>query len=72
MARSNEETPRTQRRTRRAEPLQAFPTHDAIARRAYELFLQEGANHGRDLAHWLKAEQELLNEVNRPMRRVSR
>ena len=34
--------------------------HDAIAQRAYELFMQEGAAHGRDLEHWLRAEAEVL------------
>jgi hypothetical protein len=37
----------------------ALFTHDDIARRAYELFLQDG-RHGRDLDHWLLAERELL------------
>ena len=32
---------------------------DEIARRAYELFLQQGAQHGRDIDHWLAAEREL-------------
>ena len=36
---------------------------DAIARRAYELFLQEGQQHGADLAHWFRAEQELHAQV---------
>ena len=34
--------------------------HDAIAQRAYELFMQDGAMHGRDLEHWLRAEAEIL------------
>jgi hypothetical protein len=33
--------------------------HDDIANRAYELFLSNGAMHGRDLEHWLQAESEL-------------
>jgi hypothetical protein len=33
--------------------------HDAVAQRAYELFLDSGARHGRDLEHWLQAESEL-------------
>jgi len=33
-----------------------------IARRAYRLYLEEGAQHGRDLEHWLKAESELFGE----------
>ena len=68
MARSTEETPRTRRRTRRAEAPQTL-AHDEIARRAHELFLQEGAAHGRDLGHWLEAEQQLLDEA---MRRAPR
>jgi hypothetical protein len=32
---------------------------DEIARRAYEIWLNEGAGHGRDLDHWLRAEREL-------------
>ena len=38
----------------------SFPTHALIARRAYELFLQRGGEHGRDLEDWLTAERELL------------
>jgi len=38
----------------------AFPTHALIARRAYELFLQRGGEHGRDWEDWLTAERELL------------
>lgn len=39
---------------------------DAIARRAYALFLGQGAQHGHDLEHRLAAERELLahNTVN--------
>jgi hypothetical protein len=32
---------------------------DAISRRAYELWEQEGKPEGGDLRHWLQAEQEL-------------
>ena len=32
---------------------------DAIARRAYELFLARGGAHGRDVEDWLQAEREL-------------
>jgi hypothetical protein len=35
-------------------------THDEIARRAYELFVQGGAAHGADLHHWFEAERQLL------------
>ena len=35
-----------------------------IARRAYFLYLEDGAQHGHDLAHWLQAESELFEERN--------
>jgi hypothetical protein len=34
-----------------------------IARRAHQLFEQNGHEHGRDLAHWLKAESELISVI---------
>jgi Protein of unknown function (DUF2934) len=33
---------------------------DTIAQRAYELFMEDGGQHGRDLEHWLRAEAEVL------------
>jgi hypothetical protein len=35
------------------------PTHDEIARRAFEIFLTRGGNHGSDLEDWLQAEKEV-------------
>jgi hypothetical protein len=35
------------------------PITEAIARRAFELFLARGGQHGRDLDDWLQAEREL-------------
>lgn len=35
------------------------PAHEAIARRAYELYLERGAEPGRDVEDWLQAEAEL-------------
>jgi hypothetical protein len=35
------------------------PSHDAVARRAFELWEQHGRRPGRDLEHWLQAEAEL-------------
>jgi hypothetical protein len=32
---------------------------DAVARRAYEIFAEEGWQHGRDVDHWLRAEREI-------------
>lgn len=39
--------------------LASAPTHDAIARRAYELFLARGGVHGAHEQDWLVAEREL-------------
>jgi len=50
------------KRTPKPRPATTFtpaPTHDDIAMRAYELFLQRGAQHGQDFEDWLAAEREL-------------
>jgi hypothetical protein len=38
---------------------QRSPSADAIAARAYQLFLERGCQHGRELEDWLAAEREL-------------
>ena len=38
---------------------QAPPTHEQIARRAFELFLSRGGEHGRHEEDWHRAEREL-------------
>lgn len=40
-------------------PSQAEPSTEAIARRAYEIFLERGGAHGNDSDDWLQAELEL-------------
>lgn len=40
------------------------PTHDEIAAQAYEIYLREGCVAGRDLDHWLQAEQEVRARAN--------
>ena len=35
------------------------PSHDEIAKRAYELYLARGAEHGHDAEDWAKAESDL-------------
>jgi hypothetical protein len=40
-------------------------THDRIAMRAYEKWLQRGCHHGHDQQDWLDAEAELTAEINR-------
>ena len=35
------------------------PTHEDIARRAYQLYEERGGEHGRDCQDWFRAEREL-------------
>jgi hypothetical protein len=39
---------------------QQMLSHDDIAKAAWSIWQQEGCLPGRDLEHWLKAEQQLL------------
>ncbi len=52
-------------------PIQPDITHEQIAMRAYELFLQEGCAHGQHLDHWLRAERELSALTEQPPKRVA-
>jgi hypothetical protein len=62
------------RTTRRAGKDQTVrtsaPEPDEIARRAYDLFVARGGEHGHDLEDWLEAESALLTEhaLHRPTR----
>ena len=49
------------------------PAQEQIAIRAYELYLADGAVHGRDLDHWFRAEQEVLESASpaRPAKRAA-
>ena len=44
---------------RPVEWLAAVPTHDEIARRAYQLFEERGGEPGREWDDWFRAEREL-------------
>jgi hypothetical protein len=44
----------------------ATSSPDAISRRAYELWEQEGRPEGNDMRHWLQAEKELGGEKSTP------
>jgi Protein of unknown function (DUF2934) len=41
----------------------AGPDEHQIRERAYGIWVEEGRPHGRDLAHWQRAHQELLLEA---------
>ncbi len=36
---------------------------ERIRRRAFDLWLAENGSHGRDQAHWMQAEREVMAEV---------
>ena len=38
------------------------PSAEEIARRAHELYLQRGGEHGKDVEDWVRAEKELREE----------
>ena len=39
--------------------INAKPSQDEVARKAYEIYLSEGCPQGRDVQHWLAAEIQL-------------
>jgi hypothetical protein len=41
-------------------PTRALPLREDVARRAYEIWESEGRPEGRDVEHWLAAEQQFL------------
>jgi hypothetical protein len=45
---------------RREPPRPGTPLHAAIARRAYEIYEAAGRPEGQAVAHWLRAEAEVL------------
>jgi hypothetical protein len=47
------------------------PTHEQIAQRAYEIFIERGQPAGQDLAHWLEAERQLRAAGQQPQMHAS-
>jgi hypothetical protein len=43
----------------KAEPMKMEPSHDAISKRAFELFESRGGFEGSDMNDWFMAEREL-------------
>jgi hypothetical protein len=52
-------TTETRRRTTPVEKTPPLQPHDAIAKRAYELYVQRGGEPGRDWEDWFAAERDL-------------
>ena len=49
-----------------SHPPASRPGPEAIAARAYDLYLERGAQHGSDVEDWLQAERELTPRPERP------
>jgi hypothetical protein len=49
-------------RTPNAWPMSAADRHEAVRRRAEEIYVRSGRIPGRDLENWAQAEQEVLRE----------
>jgi len=62
--------PPSSRSTKKRIAAPAQVTHGEVARRAYDLFLARGCEHGHDLDDWLQAERELRSTLNATTRRA--
>jgi hypothetical protein len=43
------------------------PSGEEIARRAHELYLQRGGEHGKDVEDWVRAEKEMKAMSDEPV-----
>ena len=51
---------------RKSRTAKAQPTHDQIAQRAYEIYLERGATSSDPMQDWLRAELELSAPAKKP------
>lgn len=58
--------------SRRRSRVATESVDEAIQRRAYELHLERGGAHGRDMDDWLEAEREIQAEHHSPAARTRR
>jgi hypothetical protein len=52
----------------RSAAIASEPDERRIRERAYDIWIEEGRPHGRDLAHWRRARQELHRELGEEAR----
>ena len=45
------------------------PSHEQIALRAYQIYLERGATPGYEMEDWTRAERELTEEQKKPQQR---
>lgn len=54
-----------------SRPVSAASLHEAICRRAEEIYIRNGRIPGHDLENWSQAEQEIWQEAEQSARRVA-
>ncbi|HKD49660.1 MAG TPA: DUF2934 domain-containing protein [Candidatus Acidoferrum sp.] len=52
--------------TKKTRATKSAPTHEEIALRAYEIYLERGAAPGDALEDWTRAERELMEKNSNP------
>ncbi len=68
MARTEKKSETAVRRTRVTK---ARPTHEEIALRAYQIYLERGKTAGNELEDWTRAERELMEKRRKTPRKVA-
>ncbi|HKW34025.1 MAG TPA: DUF2934 domain-containing protein [Candidatus Acidoferrum sp.] len=56
--------------TKKTRTAKSAPTHDEIALRAYEIYLERGGAPGDALEDWIRAERELIEKNSKPRGKV--
>lgn len=51
--------------TKKTRATKSLPTHEEIALRAYEIYLERGGAPGDALEDWLRAERELMEKSSK-------
>jgi len=59
----------TEPKAKKGAAAKSKPTHEQIAQRAYEIYLERGATPGDPMQDWLRAEQELNLPAKKPRSR---
>ncbi len=54
---------------RKSKAAKSAPTHEEIALRAYQIYLERGGAPGNELEDWTRAERELLEKSSKPGRK---
>lgn len=55
---------------KKSQAVKTEPSHEEIALRAYEIYLERGGAPGDALEDWTRAERELLEGSNKPKGKV--